>query len=319
MTKKTVCITGIAGFIGSFVAKALKERGDDVFGFDSFDPFYSVQLKRDRAAILAQQGIPCSELNLTDKTGIEELFSRYSPTHIVHLAAQAGVRYSLENPQAFVDANLQGFVNILELCRQRPKMPLIYASSSSVYGMNKKIPFAESDNTDAPASLYGATKKCNEVLGWTYHHLFGIPMTGLRFFTVYGPWGRPDMAYSLFTKAILEDRPIQLFNQGQMQRDFTYVDDIVAGILASLDQAAPWAIYNLGNSVCHTLDHFVSVIEKAIGKKAQRQLLPMQPGDVPLTYADPALSKEKLHFVPKVPLEEGLPRFVQWYRDYYKR
>lgn len=315
----TICITGLAGFIGFHTALALSKRGKKVVGFDNFDPFYSPKLKRDRAAILQKAGIECENLNLADAPALASFFERHQPEGVVHLAAQAGVRYSIEQPQKFVESNLTGFVNLLEVLKQQPSTVLIYASSSSVYGMNRKVPFAEEDRTDHPVSLYGATKKCNEVIGYVYHHLYKTRMTGLRFFTVYGPWGRPDMAYWLFTDAIFNKRPIKLFNEGKMMRDFTFVDDIVQGILASLERQEPYAVYNLGGSTCHDLRDFVAQIEKAAGIKAQLELLPMQAGDVTCTHADISLGIKELHFIPRTSLEEGIPQFVDWYRSYHNQ
>jgi UDP-glucuronate 4-epimerase len=240
----------------------------------------------------------------------------FAPTHILHLAAQAGVRYSLTHPQKYVQANLEGFVNVLEICRERPSIKLVYASSSSVYGANPKIPFAVEDHTDHPTSLYGATKKANEVLAHAYHHCFDLSVTGLRFFTVYGPWGRPDMAYFSFTQAIMEGKPIKLFNHGQMQRDFTYIDDVVDGILKALDLGAPYEIFNLGNNQPVSLLRFVELIEQATGKQAIKEFAPMATGDVPTTYADISHSTKKLGFAPKISLSEGIVKFVDWYHHY---
>lgn len=314
---KKVCITGMAGFIGYHSALKLQEKGYEVVGFDNFDPYYSVDLKRLRVANLEAKGITCFEGDIGSARFLESFYEKHKPTHTLHLAAQAGVRYSLENPDAYVHSNLIGFVNILEQARKHPQNPVIYASSSSIYGMNEKVPFSESDRTDSPVSLYGATKKCNEVIAHAYHHLFNIPLTGLRFFTVYGPYGRPDMAYFLFTKAIFEGRPIKLFNEGKMLRDFTYIDDITDGIVAAIEKSAPYAVYNLGNSECETLETFIDVLEKAIGKKAERELLPMQAGDVKQTHADLSLSSKELGFSPQTSLQEGLPKFVNWYRKHY--
>lgn len=314
---RTICITGLAGFIGFHTALALAKQGDRVVGFDNFDPFYSVALKQARALELARHGVICETIDLTDKKNVENFFHAHSPQFVIHLGAQAGVRHSIENPLKFVNSNITGFVNILEILKETPTCPLIFASSSSVYGMNSKVPFAEDDRTDHPVSLYGATKKCNELMGYAYHHLYKIPMTGLRFFTVYGPWGRPDMACWLFTKAIFEGTSIRLFNEGRMERDFTYIDDIVQGILASVEQTKGFDIYNLGGSGCHDLNQFVAQLEKTIGKKAKIDLLPMQPGDVLCTHADISLSHSQLNFTPRTPLDMGIAKFIQWYREYH--
>ncbi len=314
-----VCVTGIAGFIGFHTAKALASQGRKVVGFDNFNGFYDVKLKQDRAALLKREtGIDCEKIDLSDKDALERFFDYHKPTAVVHLAAQPGVRYSVEHPHEVIESNITGFLNLLEILKKNPSTALIYASSSSVYGMNRKVPFAEEDRSDHPASLYGATKKTNELMAYVYHHLYKIPMTGLRFFTVYGPWGRPDMATWLFTKAIFEESPIRLFNEGRMKRDFTYIDDIVQGVLAALDQSAPYALYNLGGSHCYELKEFVACIEKAVGKKALIELQPMQLGDVPATHADIANSMHQLHFIPRTPLEPGIAKFVSWYKQYHE-
>lgn len=317
MTKKNIFITGAAGFIGYHTAHYLQQRGDQVLGYDNFNAYYDPQLKRDRAAELAKQGISVLEGDLQNRHTLQEAIEQHQTTHLLHLAAQAGVRYSLQNPQTYLTSNIEGFLNILEICRLYPHIPVIYASSSTVYGLNKKVPFAVEDRTDQPVNFYGVTKKTNELMAHAYHHLFGIPVTGLRFFSVYGPWGRPDMACFLFTKAILENKPIEIFNQGHMQRDFTYVDDIVAGIAAALDQAFPYAIFNLGHHHPEELMRLISLLEQELGKKAQKILLPMQPGDILSTYADIEESITQLAFVPKVSLEEGVAHFVKWYKSYY--
>jgi len=315
-SKKNILITGAAGFIGFHLARHLSNRGDNVVGFDNFNDYYAPQLKRDRAKKLKKEGVEVIEGDICDNTLLHETIQKHRITHLVHLAAQAGVRYSIANPQAYLKANLEGFLNILEACRRFPCIKLTYASSSSVYGMNTKVPFSEEDRTDHQASLYGATKKSNELMAYSYHQLYNIPVTGLRFFTVYGPWGRPDMAYFSFTNAILNDQPVEIFNQGKMQRDFTYIDDIVEGTTAAIDLESPCEIFNLGNHKPVELLQFVKILEKALGKKAQKKLLPMQPGDVPSTYADIEFSRLKLGFSPKVTLEEGIPRFVEWYKEY---
>lgn len=318
MTSKRILITGAAGFIGFHLAMALKVRGDEVIGLDNFNEYYDPLLKRERARLLALKGIDVAEGDVCDGLLLRRLLTENSITHIVHLAAQAGVRYSLVNPQAYIKANIDGFLSVLGVCRQFPSVPLIYASSSSVYGTNKKTPFAVNDRTDAQASLYGVTKKTNELMAYTYHHLYGIPVTGLRFFTVYGPWGRPDMAYYSFTKAILEEKPIDVYHFGHMQRDFTYIDDIVAGVIAAIDLGASYEIFNLGNHRPESLASLISTIEESLGKKAKMRHLPMQPGDVEVTYADIETSRQKLGFVPKVTLAEGIKKFVAWYSDHFK-
>ncbi len=313
---KHVFITGAAGFIGYHLAKFLHSRGDKVLGYDSFNDYYTPQLKRDRALDLKKSGIEVIEGDICNVPLLQQSLKLHKTTDLAHLAAQAGVRYSLSHPQAYVKANIDGFVNILEACRLHPEIKLIYASSSSVYGLNTKIPFSENDRTDEPASIYAVTKKTNELLAFTYHHLYRIPVTGLRFFTVYGPWGRPDMSYFLFAKAILANQPIQLFNQGQMVRDFTYIDDIVEGIAAAIDLGAQHEIFNLGNHQPVELLQFIEILEKALGKKAIKKLAPMQPGDVVKTYADIEHSQKMLGFHPKTTLEEGVLHFVKWYRAY---
>lgn len=315
--KKRVFVTGAAGFIGFHVARALHQRGDSVLGLDNFNSYYDPLLKRARAAELANQGMVVLEGDCSDFEKIQKSVEKYQPTHILHLAAQAGVRYSLQDPRAYIKSNVDGFLNILEICRQHPNIPLVYASSSSVYGLNKKTPFFLEDRTDSQASLYGVTKKTNELMAQTYHHLFGIKATGLRFFTVYGPWGRPDMAIFLFTRAILENKPIEIYNHGNMKRDFTYIDDIVEGTIAALDRAFPDAIFNLGHHHPEELLHLVTLLEKELDKKAKKTFLPMQAGDVVSTYADISESQRLLGFSPKVSLEEGIGHFVKWYKDFY--
>lgn len=317
MKKKRILITGAAGFIGFHMACHLHQRGDEVVGYDNFNAYYDPQLKRARAAHLLKQGISIIEGDVKDRNALQRAIEGHQTTHILHLAAQAGVRYSLQNPQTYLQSNIEGFLNILEICRVYPYLPLIYASSSSVYGLNQKVPFSIEDRTDQQASLYGVTKKTNELMAQTYHHLFGIPVTGLRFFTVYGPWGRPDMAYFSFTQAILENQPIEIYNHGHMQRDFTYIDDIVAGTTAALDRALPCATFNLGHHQPEDLLHLIALLEKELGRKAHKRMCPMQPGDVVSTYADIEESTKQLGFVPKVSLEEGIVRFIKWYKDYY--
>lgn len=314
---KRIFVTGAAGFIGFHLAQQLHQRGDAVIGYDNFNDYYQPQLKRDRAQELAKKGISVIEGDLANQTALQKAIEDHQTTHLVHLAAQAGVRYSLDCPQAYVKSNIEGFLNILEICRCHPSLKLTYASSSSVYGLNKKAPFSIEDRTDHQASFYGVTKKTNELMAHTYHHLFGFSTVGLRFFTVYGPWGRPDMAYFLFTKAILEGKPIEIYNEGQMWRDFTYIDDIIAGIQAAIDGSFKCEVFNLGNHQPESLLHLVEVLEKALGQEAKKIWKPMQPGDVLSTYADIEASTAKLGFLPKTTLEEGIPRFVDWYRSYY--
>ncbi len=333
----TVLVTGAAGFIGFHLSRRLIAEGVEVVGLDNLNDYYDVKLKNDRLAILSQaQNFTFVELDLVDTAGMEKLFQKYSFQRVVNLAAQAGVRYSLENPKAYVDSNLSGFLNILEGCRHNRVEHLVYASSSSVYGLNSSMPFSVHDNVDHPLSLYAASKKANELMAHSYSHLYGMPVTGLRFFTVYGPWGRPDMALFLFTKAILNGEPIKVFNQGNMERDFTYVDDIVEGIVRLLptiaqpnpdwdgaapdpgSSPAPYRLYNIGNHSPVKLLDFIALIEKALGCEAQKELLPMQPGDVPATYADVEALSQAVGFSPDTPLEKGISDFVQWYREYYQ-
>jgi len=331
-----ILVTGSAGFIGHQVALRLLASGHYVLGVDNLSPYYDVALKRDRLASLTSQStFSFFEQDIADVAAVDRLFGAHRPDAVIHLAAQAGVRYSLENPETYIQANLVGFSGILEACRRYPVAHLVYASSSSVYGLNAKLPFAESDRADHPASLYAATKRSNELMAHAYSHLFAIPTTGLRFFTVYGPWGRPDMAPFLFTRSILDGKPILIFNNGQMQRDFTYIDDIVAGVCNVLSHiptsddnwsgdaplpnasSAPYRIFNIGNNRTVPLEMFLTVLESALGKKAIREYLPMQPGDVAATYADIDALQTAVGFVPKTPIEEGIPRFVAWYKDYY--
>lgn len=314
--KKNIFLTGAAGFIGFHLALQLALRGDKVLGYDNFNDYYSPQLKRRRAQELQKVGVYIIEGDICDAATLNASIKKHQTTHLVHLAAQAGVRYSLINPQAYVKTNVEGFVNILEACRNNPSIKLAYASSSSVYGCNMEIPFSVEDQTDKQASLYGVTKKTNELMAYTYHHLYNIPVTGLRFFTVYGPWGRPDMAYYTFTKLILSGKPIEVYNHGQMQRDFTYIDDIVRGTIAAIDLGADCELFNLGNHRPVKLLDFIALLEKALGKKALLKEMPMQAGDVVTTYAEISHSSERLGFIPQISLEEGIPRFVKWYRDF---
>lgn len=319
MKVKRILVTGAAGFIGYHAALALVQRGDFVIGIDHYNAYYDTNLKWARTAELKKKGITVVKGDLSEEGILKKLVIEHKITHILHLAAQAGVRYSLTHPEIYIQSNITGFLNVLEVCRAFPSIPLIYASSSSVYGLNSTIPFTETDRTDHQASLYGVTKKTNELMAHSYHHLFGLSVTGLRFFTVYGPWGRPDMAYFSFAEAILENRPIQLFNYGHMQRDFTYIDDIVEGILAAIDRQEKCAIYNLGNHHPEQLGYLVELLEEKLGKKAQKEWVEHQAGDVLSTYASIEESREKLNFVPKVSLSEGISRFVEWYSTYRKK
>lgn len=332
-----VLVTGSAGFIGSTVSHQLLDRGDEVLGLDNFNDYYEVSLKEARAERLrARAGFTEARVSVEDKAGMEALFNTHRIDRVVHLAAQAGVRYSLENPHAYVDANLVGFMNILECCRYAQVEHLVYASSSSVYGANESLPFRVEDSVDHPVSLYAATKKANELMAHTYSHLFGLPTTGLRFFTVYGPWGRPDMALFKFTRAILAGEPLQLFNGGHHRRDFTFISDIVDGVIGTLDQVAaadpvydakspnpgtskaPWRVFNIGSDRPVDLIRYLELIEEACGQKAIVESLPMQAGDVEATHADVSALNRAIGYAPKVTVEEGIPRFVAWFRDYYR-
>ena len=306
---KTIFVTGAAGFIGFHTCIALHKRGDKVIGFDNFNPYYTPNLKRDRAAQLKKMGIEIIEGDLND-------LQLPSCTHVLHLAAQAGVRYARTHPEAYVSSNLTGFIHLLEQLKHRPEIPFIYASSSSVYGNNEKVPFAIEDRTDQPANLYAATKKANELLAYSYHNIYGIKATGLRYFTVYGPWGRPDMAYYTFTEAILKGEPIHLFNHGKMWRDFTYIDDIVEGTIAAVDLSADLEIFNLGNHQSHELMHFVNLIEQSLAKRANIVLEGPRIDEMIKTYADIDHAKKRLNYLPKTSLEQGLPKFVDWYLSY---
>jgi len=314
---KRILVTGAAGFIGFHLSKTLHERGDFVIGYDNFNDYYSPHLKEARLNELKKHDIDVIKGDLCNFDLLKECVEKNKITHIAHLAAQAGVRYSLENPQAYVQSNIEGFVNILEVCRHNPSIKLTYASSSSVYGLNEKIPFSELDRTDQQASLYGATKKSNELFAASYNHLFGISVTGLRYFTVYGPWGRPDMAYYSFTQKILEGEPIEVYNFGKMKRDFTFIDDAVNGTIAAIDLEAEHEVFNLGNNRPVELMEFLKVIEESTGQKANFEFLPMQKGDVPQTYADIEHSQKMLNFDPKTPLAEGIPKFVDWFQNYH--
>ncbi len=312
-SSKNILVTGAAGFIGFHVAKQLRKRNDHVIGLDNFNTYYDPNLKFAREAA---SEIEIIHGDIQDTQLLQRIIQEHSITHLVHLAAQAGVRHSLTHPNDYIAANLQGFTSILEACRSKPTIKLIYASSSSVYGLNKKIPFSVEDRTDSPANLYGATKKANEVMAFSYHNLFDLHVTGLRFFTVYGPWGRPDMACYSFAKNILEGKPIQVFNHGQMKRDFTYIDDIVDGIIAAIDLGAPCELFNLGNNKPVKLLDMIQLMENALGKKATIEFLPMQPGEVLETYADIDKSIQQLGFKPATNLEEGLIHFTDWLKSY---
>lgn len=332
-----ILVTGTAGFIGSTLAIRLLERGDEVIGVDNVNDYYDPSLKEARLARLkAYDGFTEERLSIEDREGMEAVFKRYQPQRVVNLAAQAGVRYSLENPHAYIDANIVGFTNILEGCRHNDVEHLVYASSSSVYGANESMPFSVHDNVDHPVSLYAASKKANELMAHTYSHLFDLPTTGLRFFTVYGPWGRPDMALFMFTKNIIEGKPIDVFNYGKHQRDFTYIDDIVEGVIRTLDKVAasnpewsgkepdsatskaPYRLYNIGsNNPCELL-RYIEIIEECVGKKAEKNMLPMQPGDVLATYADVDALIEDVDYKPSTSIEDGVAKFVSWYRDFYQ-
>ena len=323
----TVLVTGAAGFIGYHTALRLLSQGKQVVGIDNMNPYYSPTLKDGRLrGLLEHQNFTFHQIDIADRIAMDEAVAGLKLTSIIHLAAQAGVRHSLKNPFAYVEANLVGHMVILEIARHQDNLEhLIYASSSSVYGSNSKIPFSEDDPVDRPVSLYAATKKSDELISRSYSHLYGIPQTGLRFFTVYGPWGRPDMALWLFTEAILAGRPIRVFNHGDMRRDFTYVDDIVTGVLAARDRppktdaasGTPHRIYNIGNNHPEQLLRFIEVIENSLGKKAERILEPMQPGDVKETYADLTAIRQDLGFQPTTTIDDGIPRFTSWYRDYH--
>lgn len=331
-----VLVTGAAGFIGSSVSRRLLDRGDTVVGFDNLNDYYDVSLKEARLARLTDHAnFSFVKMDLENREGVEGLFAKEGFDRVVHLAAQAGVRYSIENPHTYVDSNIVGTLNILEGCRHNSVGHLVYASSSSVYGANSSMPFSVHDNVDHPLSLYAASKKANELMAHTYSNLFNLPTTGLRFFTVYGPWGRPDMALFYFTKSIIEDKPIDVFNYGKHRRDFTYIDDIVEGVIRTLDTVAtpnpdwdaaspdpgtsraPYRIYNIGNSKPVELMHYIGVIEKCLGKKAEKNLLPLQPGDVPDTYADVEALIEDTGYKPDTSVDDGVVKFVEWYLDYY--
>ncbi|MGF3215087.1 NAD-dependent epimerase [Facklamia sp. P12945] len=332
-----ILITGAAGFIGFHLSKELLKESHEVIGIDNLNTYYDPAIKESRLDILNKyENFKFHKVDLKDKDAVDEIFKIYKPTHVINLAAQAGVRYSIENPYAYVDSNLIGFVNILEACRNYPVDHLMYASSSSVYGGNKIAPFSTNHNVDHPVSLYAATKKSNELMAHTYSHLYGIPTTGLRFFTVYGPYGRPDMAYFSFTKDILAGKPIKVFNHGKMERDFTYIDDIVEGVVKLIEKVptankewneskddlstsfAPYKIYNIGNNNPVQLMRFINALESALGLEAEKNYMEMQPGDVLRTYADVSDLEKDINFKPSTSIEEGLTKFVKWYKDYYK-
>ena len=312
-----ILVTGVAGFIGMHCAARLLARGDKVVGVDNLSPYYSVKLKRDRLKQLRAKGFSFAQLDISNASALRSLFRRVKPDRVLHLAAQPGVRYSLENPAAYVQANIVGFANLLECCRERSPKNLVYASSSSVYGNTARMPWSESMSVDHPISLYAATKKADELMAHVYSHLFGIPATGLRYFTVYGPWGRPDMSPVLFARAIMEGKPIQVFNKGQMQRDFTYVEDIVEGTIRVLDRPSPYAVYNIGNHEPVALLDYIHELERALGRKAKLKMKAMQPGDVKATYADTAALRRAVGFAPSTPLTAGLQRFAGWFKSYY--
>jgi len=331
-----VLVTGAAGFIGYHTAKALLARGDTVVGFDNLNPYYDVTLKEARLAQLCQlEGFRFVKADLEDRAAVEKVFREEKPQRVVHLAAQAGVRYSLENPHAYISSNLMGFLHILEGCRHLPVEHLVYASTSSVYGANTNMPFSVHQNVDHPVSLYAATKKSNELMAHSYAHLFGLPVTGLRFFTVYGPWGRPDMALFKFIKAILAGEPIDVYNNGNHSRDFTYIDDLIVGVLGALDRvaapnpdwtsdkpdpgtsASPYRVYNIGNNEPVELMDLIACLEREAGQTARKRFLPLQPGDVPRTYADISDLARDTGFHPRTPIAEGVGKFVRWYLDYY--
>lgn len=333
-----ILVTGAAGFIGSYAVKALLAQGHEVVGLDAINTYYDVRLKYAR---LADAGIECDrieekrrvtshrfahyhfvKLDLTDRAGLAELFETEQFEVVINLAAQAGVRYSIENPYAYIESNVMGFLNILENCRHHPVRHLVFSSSSSVYGANEKVPYAEDDQVDTPLSLYAATKKSDELMAYAYSQLYGIPVTGVRFFTVYGPWGRPDMAPYLFMDAVMKGDPIQVFNHGEMHRDFTYIDDIIEGLMKIVDcpcaEAVPYRIYNIGHSVPVDLLRFISIIEQTTGQRAEKQLRPMQPGDVVCTYADTSRLQRDFGYRPTTTIEEGIRRFYEWYVEYHR-
>ena len=332
-----ILVTGAAGFIGSRLSERLLERGDEVVGIDNLNDYYSVSLKEARLArLLPHSNFSFNKADVADLDAVNRIFSETAPQRVMHLAAQAGVRYSIENPRAYIESNIVGFMNILEACRHNDLEHLVYASSSSVYGANTNIPFSVNDNVDHPVSMYAATKKSNELMAHSYSHLYQLPTTGLRFFTVYGPWGRPDMSLFLFTKNIIEGKPIDVFNYGNHRRDFTYVDDIVEGVIRCIDSVAapaqawtgdnpnpgtslaPYRLYNIGNNALVELMDFISAIEKGLGIEAKKNLLPLQLGDVPDTFADVQALVDDLDYKPATPIDRGIANFISWYKDYYE-
>jgi UDP-glucuronate 4-epimerase len=332
-----ILVTGAAGFIGSRLSERLLERGDEVVGIDNLNDYYSVSLKEARLArLLPHSNFSFNKADVADLDAVNRIFSETAPQRVMHLAAQAGVRYSIENPRAYIESNIVGFMNILEACRHNDLEHLVYASSSSVYGANTNIPFSVNDNVDHPVSMYAATKKSNELMAHSYSHLYQLPTTGLRFFTVYGPWGRPDMSLFLFTKNIIEGKPIDVFNYGNHRRDFTYVDDIVEGVIRCIDSVAapaqawtgdnpnpgtslaPYRLYNIGNNAPVELMDFISAIEKGLGIEAKKNLLPLQLGDVPDTFADVQALVDDLDYKPATPIDKGIANFISWYKDYYE-
>lgn len=319
MTNQKYLVTGSAGFIGFHTSLNLLEKGENVVGIDNINDYYDVRLKKDRLDILKKyKNFNFFLGDIADFDLLNDIFEQCNIDIVCNLAAQAGVRYSLTNPFVYQKSNLEGFLNILELSKRYKVKNFVYASSSSVYGKNKKLPFSTDDRVDNPISLYAATKKANELIAHTYSHLFGLPTTGLRFFTVYGPWGRPDMALFLFTKAILNDEPIDVYNNGDMKRDFTYIDDIVSGILSCLENPQSYELLNIGNHRSEHLEHFISIIEDCLGKKAKKQYMPLQPGDVKETYADISRINKLYGYEPKTTIDIGIPKFIEWYRGYYK-
>ncbi len=313
---KKILVTGASGFIGFHLCLFLKKRNDFVIGYDNFNSYYNVALKLQREKILNENNIEVLHKDIRDKSSLKRVIEDNNITHIVHLAAQAGVRYSITNPEDYFESNINGFFSLLETCKLFPKIPIIYASSSSIYGLNENIPFNLSDNTDKPANFYGVTKKTNELMAHAYHHLYGIPLIGLRYFTVYGPWGRPDMAYYTFAEKIINGEEILLYNNGNMKRDFTYIDDIINGTIAAIDLSKEYGIFNLGNNNSVSLTYFLSILEDLLNKKAITKKLPMPSGEITQTYADISYSKEVLNFSPKTSIEQGLSNFVEWYLNY---
>lgn len=314
---RRILVTGAAGFIGFHLAKALIKKGDTVHGIDNFNEYYSVDLKLKRAQILLEKGVSIDKIDLGNKKALSKILKEFKPTHVVNLAAQAGVRYSLKDPDAYIQSNIVGFTNLLELLKETPQISLVYASSSSVYGDSQAIPYKEGDAANTPINLYGATKKANELMAYAYHSLYGMKMIGLRFFTVYGPWGRPDMAYYIFSQKILENQPITVYEGKNIQRDFTYIDDIVEGIMKSLECNEDYEVFNLGNNQPVYLNTFIETLEEALGKKAIKDYQPRALGDMEITYADISKSQEKLGFQPKTDLKTGLTSFAKWFAQHH--